>query len=107
MMVKNWGKDIDGIRDATLPTILRRFQFSSAKKMSSCLVQRKGGGCRLYCKGAAEIVLGKCVSYVTADGAVAPLSEEVRGEIAAYVTQMASNGLHEGTAPAVILHVDG
>ena len=93
VMVKNWGKDIDGIRDATLPTILRRFQFSSAKKMSSCLVQRKGGGCRLYCKGAAEIVLGKCVSYVAADGAVAPLSEEVRGEIAAYVTQMASNGL--------------
>jgi P-type Ca2+ transporter type 2B len=40
------------------------YEFSSARKMMSWAVPRVDGGYRLYCKGASEVVLGRCDKFV-------------------------------------------
>jgi len=42
----------------------KQFGFSSARKMMSWAVPQEGGGYRLYCKGAQEVILARCKSFL-------------------------------------------
>ena len=71
------------------------FMFSSARKMMSWAVPLKGGGYRLFSKGASEIVISRCDLYLTDDKAkkkeamsVAPLRDDKRAEIKAQAREM-------------------
>jgi Ca2+ transporting ATPase len=59
----------------------KQFGFSSARKMMSWAVPREGGGYRLYCKGAQEVILARCKDYVTTDGTPAEFTEENRDKV--------------------------
>ena len=50
------------------------YGFSSERKMASVLVKRPGA-LRLYNKGAAEMVLTRCVAMVDANGGYVPMTE--------------------------------
>lgn len=71
-LVQDLGHDYQEIRNSTkgrsdqgaLGEFLamgRQFEFSSARKMMSWAVPLDEGGYRLYCKGAAEVVVKRCV----------------------------------------------
>lgn len=68
------------------------YQFTSAKKMASVLVNT-GDNYLLLNKGAAEWVLQKCDFVADAEGNATPLSETVRAQILDTVVAMASRGL--------------
>jgi P-type Ca2+ transporter type 2B len=42
----------------------KQFGFSSSRKMMSWAVPNDKGGYRLFCKGASEVVLGRCSKYL-------------------------------------------
>jgi len=92
MLGKLWGSSYKKLRDTFENDYVKIYGFSSAKKMASILI-RKGDVLRLYNKGAAEIVVDRCVSYFDATGNVASLQQGKKAEILEYVTQMASKGL--------------
>ena len=64
-------------------------------------------------QGAAEIVLGRCTSVMTAEGVAVPLSDSMRNGMLGDVTQMASQGLrtlclsYKDLGPADDLPADG
>jgi magnesium-transporting ATPase (P-type) len=62
-------------RPFRLPCAAEIYNFSSERKMASVLVQHASGRLRLYNKGAAEMVLSRCVALVDHTGAAVPLSE--------------------------------
>ena len=47
----------------------KQYEFSSARKMMSWAIPH-GNGYRLFCKGASEVVLSRCNTYVTAYNSV-------------------------------------
>ncbi|KAJ3069759.1 Calcium-transporting ATPase 10, plasma membrane-type, partial [Quaeritorhiza haematococci] len=47
----------------------------------------------VYSKGASEIILGRCSSYLTSNGTIAPLTLEKKREFEASITGMASGAL--------------
>lgn len=54
------GKNYQTIRDDVPEEIFTRvYTFNSGRKSMSTVVPRKGGGYRLFTKGASEIILGK------------------------------------------------
>ena len=55
--------------------------FDSLRKLMST-VHREDGRIVQYTKGAPDVLLELCSSYVTEDGGVLPMTEEKRGEIA-------------------------
>lgn len=69
----------------------KKWGFTSARKRMSSIIN-KDGFYRLYCKGAAEIVLAKCSYYMTADGLRAEeisegLRKNLRNQIEGYARQ--------------------
>eukprot|EP00803_Ostreobium_quekettii_P006058 evm.model.scf_144.7 EVM.evm.TU.scf_144.7 scf_144:78288-87675(-) len=92
MLGKAWGSDYKKLRDTFENDYVKIYGFSSAKKMASILV-RKGDVLRLYNKGAAEIVVDRCISYHDTTGKVVSLEAAKKAEILSYVTEMASQGL--------------
>jgi Ca2+ transporting ATPase len=91
-LVHDLGADYDKIRKTTkgrsdqgklgeFLALGKQFGFSSARKMMSWAVPRDGGGYRLYCKGASEVILARCTNYVAEDNSDAPLSNEDIREI--------------------------
>ncbi|KAJ1455143.1 hypothetical protein M885DRAFT_617498 [Pelagophyceae sp. CCMP2097] len=57
----------EGRSEATA-LIGKPFMFSSARKVMSWAVPLPGGGFRVFCKGAAEIVLARCTSTYSESG---------------------------------------
>ncbi|KAJ0266905.1 Calcium-transporting ATPase 8 [Hirschfeldia incana] len=57
-------------------TILHAFPFSSEKKRGGVAVKTADGEVRIHWKGASEIVLACCRSYIDEDGNVAPMTED-------------------------------
>ncbi|KAL4452347.1 hypothetical protein ABPG75_008009 [Micractinium tetrahymenae] len=92
VMARNWGQDYAALRDLHHEQTLEVYGFSSERKMASVLV-RRGGALRLYNKGAAEMVLSRCVASVDAAGQATPMSEAQREQLLGTVTDMASSGL--------------
>lgn len=81
---------------------LKVYTFNSARKMMGTAIrvhQAENGVagedvCRLHVKGASEVVLKKCTSYLAADGSVLPLSpEQIDKLISSVVEPMADEGL--------------
>eukprot|EP01060_Flectonema_neradi_P039098 TRINITY_DN847_c5_g1_i1.p1 TRINITY_DN847_c5_g1~~TRINITY_DN847_c5_g1_i1.p1 ORF type:complete len:954 (+),score=182.21 TRINITY_DN847_c5_g1_i1:289-2862(+) len=81
-----------------------RLQFTSARKMSCTRISDRSQqgkhprrathlGSTLYTKGASEMVLEKCTSWMSSRGTVEPLSDSVRGEIERALNGYAENGL--------------
>ena len=100
-LARDMGHDYAQIRSSTEgrseATLSRGqpFMFSSARKMMSWAVPLKGGGYRLFSKGASEIVISRCDLYLTDDKAkkkeaisVAPLGDDKRAEIKAQAREM-------------------
>ena len=85
------GFNYEEIRKAT--ELTKVFAFSSARKKMSCVVPSPGGGFRLFCKGAPEIVLRNCVSVMRGDGEEIPLTHEMKQQLLEYVESLAHKGL--------------
>lgn len=71
---------------------LQLFGFTSARKMSSCVIKR-ADNYRLYNKGAAEWVLKRCTHFVDSFGDVAVMTAADRENIEGMVVSMAQRGL--------------
>ena len=68
--VKNFDRDYDDYRKkVTEEHFLKVYTFNSVRKSMSTVIP-KGSGCRIYTKGASEIILKKCSSIVDSDGVV-------------------------------------
>jgi len=93
IMCRKWGIDYKAERERLHADLFQLYGFSSERKMSCC-VMREGGKLVVYNKGAAEWVLKRCTSQMTAQGRVVPLSEaEKAALIENEVVAMASTGL--------------
>ncbi|KAF0692779.1 Aste57867_16170 [Aphanomyces stellatus] len=68
------GVDYTPVRKA-LP-ICHMITFSSAKKRMSVVVPLSESKCRIFTKGASEIVLGLCTSQLRLDGSLSPLGSD-------------------------------
>ncbi|KAF4039447.1 Cation transporting ATPase C-terminal domain [Phytophthora infestans] len=65
--------------------IVHMLTFSSAKKRMSVVVRRGESKCRVYTKGATEVVLGLCKQMQRTDGAIEALSTARKSEIGSTV----------------------
>eukprot|EP01114_Cavostelium_apophysatum_P019580 TRINITY_DN634_c0_g1_i1.p1 TRINITY_DN634_c0_g1~~TRINITY_DN634_c0_g1_i1.p1 ORF type:complete len:979 (-),score=333.99 TRINITY_DN634_c0_g1_i1:136-3072(-) len=72
--------------------VLTLFPFSSDRKRMSTLVANKSAS-RLYTKGASEIILGLCDTYLNAEGKVCKLQEEDIEGLKKTIDFLASEGL--------------
>ncbi|RID74130.1 hypothetical protein BRARA_B01245 [Brassica rapa] len=57
-------------------SILHAFPFNSEKKRGGVAVKTADGEVHVHWKGASEIVLASCRSYIDEDGNVAPMTED-------------------------------
>ncbi|XP_068856089.1 LOW QUALITY PROTEIN: plasma membrane calcium-transporting ATPase 3-like, partial [Aphelocoma coerulescens] len=74
--------------------LVKVFTFNSERKSMSTVTRRAGGGYRLLCKGAAEMVLRRCSSLLDAGGAPRALGGPEREELVRRVVEpMAAGGL--------------
>ena len=71
----------------------KQLGFSSARKMMSWIVPRDGGGYRLYCKGAQEVVVGRCSQAIGEDGSPSPMTEERKSEISSTALAYTRRGM--------------
>ncbi|KAG7393121.1 hypothetical protein PHYPSEUDO_012457 [Phytophthora pseudosyringae] len=69
--VRDCGVDYPGVRANT--EVGHMLTFSSKKKRMSVVVKRSSTTCRIYTKGATEVVLGLCSKMKRLDGSVASL----------------------------------
>ncbi len=91
IFLRKLGKDYRALRNSL--DVVKTFPFSSAKKRMSTLVRSSGNEGHLYTKGASEIIAEMCHSYLANDGTTQPIDAQMRGEIMAQITTMASAGL--------------
>eukprot|EP01041_Mallomonas_annulata_P003293 gene3293-6525_t len=68
------------------------FTFSSARKRMT-VIQKLEKNCRVYSKGAAEVMVSICDRYITADGEIKPLNDTIRKEVNRIINAMAANSL--------------
>jgi len=54
----------------------KQLTFSSARKMMSWAVPLETGGYRIYSKGAAEVIVNRCISKLDSNGSVAKISDK-------------------------------
>ncbi|XP_066426331.1 plasma membrane calcium-transporting ATPase 3 [Molothrus aeneus] len=74
--------------------LVKVFTFNSERKSMSTVTRRPGGGYRLLCKGASEMVLRRCTSMLDAGGAPRALAGPEREELVRRVVEpMAAGGL--------------
>jgi len=74
----------------TVP-IIKSFPFSSTKKRMNTIVQAgEGEGDsakrRMYSKGASEVMLQLCSSYMDQDGSIKKLTPELRARVVQYIS---------------------
>jgi len=72
---------------------LSSISFSSKRKRMSTLVKTADGRCRLYCKGASEMVMALCTLYLDTEGKVQAVGEEMKSKVDAAITAFADEGL--------------
>ena len=61
---------------------LKEHVFTSERKMMSTVLD-SGGRINLYSKGAAEVLLGKCTTYLESDNSRKPIDAEFRKKVSA------------------------
>ncbi|XP_015106831.1 plasma membrane calcium-transporting ATPase 4 isoform X3 [Vicugna pacos] len=70
------------------------YTFNSVRKSMSTVIQKPGGGFRMYSKGASEIILRKCNRILDKKGEAVPFKSKDRDEmIRTVIEPMASEGL--------------
>ena len=81
--------------DASGGTGSRMFPFSSKRKRMSVLVKGTDSNSKwtIYHKGAGEIVLKNCSTYLDADGSVKPMTPSKRSEFEMLISKYASQAL--------------
>ncbi|TDH65546.1 hypothetical protein CCR75_005690 [Bremia lactucae] len=67
--------------------VIHMLTFSSAKKRMSVVVRRSATTCRVYTKGATEVVLGLCQDAQRVDGSIDVLDEAQKAKIGADVIE--------------------
>ncbi|KAE8673598.1 Calcium-transporting ATPase 8, plasma membrane-type [Hibiscus syriacus] len=76
--ILNWGMklgmDFDAVRSSS--SILHVFPFNSEKKRGGVAIRLPGSEVRIHWKGAAEIVLAACTSYLNTNGETISMDEE-------------------------------
>ena len=95
------GETYQHIRDNNPESdFVKVFTFNSKRKSMTTVIKKKGGGFRMFSKGASEIVLGKCNKTAhSAEGDVNTLNaidfseDDMKNVIATIIEPMASNGL--------------
>ncbi|KAK3932602.1 Plasma membrane calcium-transporting ATPase 3 [Frankliniella fusca] len=89
------GKNYQTIRDDVPEEIFTRvYTFNSVRKSMSTVVPRKGGGFRLFTKGASEIILGKCSFIYGRNGHLEKFTKEMQDRLVRQVIEpMAADGL--------------
>ena len=94
LMTKGWGDSYREVRDIEHPNVKEVYGFTSERKMASVLMQSSDGKTlRLYNKGAADWVLGRCVASIDEFGARKLMGDAERAALMDTVTEMASRGL--------------
>lgn len=77
--------DVNALRSGHLPADLLRFQFDSARKRMSTVIECEGTEYeypkRLHVKGASEIVLATCSHYLDASGSKVELSDSMVNQL--------------------------
>ncbi|KAG5895095.1 hypothetical protein JTB14_023268 [Gonioctena quinquepunctata] len=75
-------------------TFTRVYTFNSVRKSMSTVIPRKGGGYRLFTKGASEIILSKCAFIYGHDGRLEKFTRDMQERLLKQVIEpMAGNGL--------------
>eukprot|EP01132_Coremiostelium_polycephalum_P001126 gene1126-1431_t len=69
------------------------YPFSSARKRMSVLVVQSESSLRLFSKGASEIILGMCDTYIDNAGYTQPLTPEVKAHFESMIHKFASDAL--------------
>nr|CAD7439799.1 unnamed protein product [Timema bartmani] len=89
------GKDYQTIRDGIPEDMFTRvYTFNSARKSMSTVIPLKGGGYRLFCKGASEIISSKCTFTYSSDGTLQKFNKAMQERLVKQVIEpMACNGL--------------
>lgn len=90
IMLDKWG--IDYVAERKKPRT-KLFPFSSKKKRMSAIVPNAEGGYRLHVKGASELVLENCSSYLNEAGEVVELTAEMKKSIKEDIINMANDAL--------------
>ncbi|KAI9921678.1 hypothetical protein PsorP6_002041 [Peronosclerospora sorghi] len=61
--------------------VVHMLTFNSAKKRMSVVVRRSATTCRVYTKGATEVLLGLCQDMQTVDGSIEDLNDAIKAKI--------------------------
>ncbi|KAF4323162.1 hypothetical protein BBO99_00003440 [Phytophthora kernoviae] len=77
--IRDGGVEYPEIRDSN--EIVHMLTFSSAKKRMSVVVRRSATTCRVYTKGATEVVLGLCKDMQRVDGSIVGLDDARKTQI--------------------------
>eukprot|EP01126_Amoeba_proteus_P060226 TRINITY_DN7940_c0_g6_i1.p1 TRINITY_DN7940_c0_g6~~TRINITY_DN7940_c0_g6_i1.p1 ORF type:complete len:812 (+),score=177.55 TRINITY_DN7940_c0_g6_i1:68-2503(+) len=89
VLCEKLGADYKNLQSKNPP--VGKWGFTSSRKRMSTIIAR-GGHYRIYCKGAAEIVLDRCSHFLSPDG-IHPefiadgLRKKLRGQIEGYAAQ--------------------
>ena len=67
--------------------------FSSERKRMSTVIGLPNGRRRLYCKGAAEIILERCSTFLSMHGEIEPLTDSKRRTLEDIILSYASDAL--------------
>ncbi|XP_074281133.1 calcium-transporting ATPase 8, plasma membrane-type-like isoform X2 [Silene latifolia] len=93
--ILSWGKELgmnfDAIRSET--AIIHASPFKSEKKRGGVAVQAPGSEARIHWKGAADVVLASCNSYMDENDQVVPMTEQKLDFYKNAIEQMASQSL--------------
>ncbi|XP_014482520.1 PREDICTED: plasma membrane calcium-transporting ATPase 2 isoform X5 [Dinoponera quadriceps] len=89
------GKKYQTVRDDyPEETFTRVYTFNSVRKSMSTVIPRRGGGFRLFTKGASEIIMKKCAFIYGREGHLETFTREMQERLVKNVIEpMACNGL--------------
>ncbi|KAL8160727.1 hypothetical protein V2J09_002264 [Rumex salicifolius] len=86
------GGDFSAERQAVKLVKVEPFN-STKKRMGVVLEDPSGGGLRVHCKGASEIVLAACDKVINADGEVVPLDDTLSQQLKDTIQDFANEAL--------------
>ncbi|KAL0410263.1 UNVERIFIED_CONTAM: Calcium-transporting ATPase 10, plasma membrane-type [Sesamum latifolium] len=87
----NIGMDFSGVRSES--EIIHAFPFNSEKKRGGVAVKLSNSEIRVHWKGAAEIVLASCTSYIDPDDSVVQMDEDKLSLFKKAIEDMAARSL--------------
>ncbi|RLU20100.1 hypothetical protein DMN91_006706 [Ooceraea biroi] len=89
------GKKYQTVRDDyPEETFTRVYTFNSVRKSMSTVIPRKGGGYRLFTKGASEMIMKKCAFIYGREGHLETFTRDMQERLVKNVIEpMACNGL--------------